>query len=306
VYWLQLSNLARSEAEAQAMRDLSREMNERSGLLMSASTLCLIALVRGDTDTALHLSQEILPVAADLRHTLGRLVALVVQATVAALNGETAQALGLLRAVGDASHDLVSYFVGWAAALALSAAGDTDGTGAHLRESLGYALDVQGAGVVAWCLPPAALLAARDGDEAQVLSLTTLIEATELCPWAALWQPYARLRESLTVQPEKAVSLAALMAAGGMLRASLSSAHEENGRFPAHVQAANAALHEPLSERELEVLSLIAGGLQNQEIADQLVVGVSTVKKHISHIYGKLGVTTRTQALLRARELGLG
>jgi LuxR family transcriptional regulator, maltose regulon positive regulatory protein len=65
------------------------------------------------------------------------------------------------------------------------------------------------------------------------------------------------------------------------------------------------ALVETLSEREIEVLRLIAGGLSNQEIADRLIVGLSTVKKHINNAYGKLQVNSRTQALIRARELGL-
>ncbi|MEI7645321.1 MAG: LuxR C-terminal-related transcriptional regulator [Chloroflexales bacterium] len=66
-----------------------------------------------------------------------------------------------------------------------------------------------------------------------------------------------------------------------------------------------AALIEPLSPREREVLALVATGLSNQHIADRLIVSISTVKKHINNIYGKLDVISRTQALKRARELGL-
>jgi LuxR family maltose regulon positive regulatory protein len=62
---------------------------------------------------------------------------------------------------------------------------------------------------------------------------------------------------------------------------------------------------EPLSNRELEVLRLIADGHSNQAIADTLVVAVSTVKRHINNIYGKLAVQSRTQALVRARALHL-
>jgi LuxR family maltose regulon positive regulatory protein len=66
-----------------------------------------------------------------------------------------------------------------------------------------------------------------------------------------------------------------------------------------------APLVEPLSERELEVLNRIANGLSNQEIADDLVVAVSTIKTHINNIYSKLDVKSRTQAIARARELRL-
>ena len=68
---------------------------------------------------------------------------------------------------------------------------------------------------------------------------------------------------------------------------------------------ANQLLIEPLSTRELEVLGLLATGHTNQAVADELVIAVSTVKKHVNNIFGKLGVGSRTQAISRARDLGL-
>jgi LuxR family maltose regulon positive regulatory protein len=62
---------------------------------------------------------------------------------------------------------------------------------------------------------------------------------------------------------------------------------------------------ELLTERELEVLLLVASGASNREIGDQMVITLPTVKKHLSNIFGKLRVTSRTQALIRAKELGL-
>jgi DNA-binding NarL/FixJ family response regulator len=64
-------------------------------------------------------------------------------------------------------------------------------------------------------------------------------------------------------------------------------------------------LAEPLSERELEVLRLLAGGVSNQEIANRLIVAVNTVKRHVSNIMSKLGVENRTQAVAKAREIRL-
>ncbi len=66
-----------------------------------------------------------------------------------------------------------------------------------------------------------------------------------------------------------------------------------------------AALTEPLSGREREVLRLVAQGLSNREIAERLVISLSTVKGHTSNIYGKLAVSSRTQAVVRARALGI-
>lgn len=65
------------------------------------------------------------------------------------------------------------------------------------------------------------------------------------------------------------------------------------------------ALVEPLSDRELEGLGLVAQGLTNREIAGQLFITVGTVKAHVHHICGKLGVQGRTRTAARARELGL-
>jgi NarL family two-component system response regulator LiaR len=70
-------------------------------------------------------------------------------------------------------------------------------------------------------------------------------------------------------------------------------------------QPAAQPLVEPLSERELEVLGLIADGLTNREIADRLFIAYGTVKRHINNIYGKLQVRHRTEAIARARDLGL-
>jgi DNA-binding CsgD family transcriptional regulator len=74
---------------------------------------------------------------------------------------------------------------------------------------------------------------------------------------------------------------------------------------PATGDTETAGLAESLSGRELEVLRLLAAGKSNQQIADELVVTLATVKKHVGHILGKLAAANRTQAVARARVLGL-
>ncbi len=89
----------------------------------------------------------------------------------------------------------------------------------------------------------------------------------------------------------------------------LAAAFDRQGTpvLPAARPGAVAApgLVEPLSGREREVLALVAAGKPNRAVAEELFIGVDTVKRHVSHIFMKLGVANRTEAVARARALGL-
>jgi DNA-binding CsgD family transcriptional regulator len=73
----------------------------------------------------------------------------------------------------------------------------------------------------------------------------------------------------------------------------------------AATDARASRLIDQLTSRELEVLAMLAAGRSNQAIARQLVISLDTVKKHVSHLMGKLGAANRTEAVARGRELGL-
>jgi LuxR family maltose regulon positive regulatory protein len=79
----------------------------------------------------------------------------------------------------------------------------------------------------------------------------------------------------------------------------------QKGEAPSSLPPPAQQMLEPLSQREGEVLLLIAQGLSNQEISERLVLALETVKGHNKKIFGKLGVGRRTEAVARARELGL-
>jgi LuxR family maltose regulon positive regulatory protein len=82
---------------------------------------------------------------------------------------------------------------------------------------------------------------------------------------------------------------------------------EAEGRKIEHEpdQSPAQSLIDPLTDRELEILTLIAAGQKNKEIAEQLVISLNTVLYHIKNIYSKLGVNKRTLAIIKAEELNL-
>lgn len=90
----------------------------------------------------------------------------------------------------------------------------------------------------------------------------------------------------------------------GQLLAAYTSPETSSVSFKSETKG-QIELVEPLSDREVEVLELIAEGFSNQEIATRLHISLSTVKGHTSNIYGKLSVNKRTQAVARAKELGI-
>jgi DNA-binding NarL/FixJ family response regulator len=77
------------------------------------------------------------------------------------------------------------------------------------------------------------------------------------------------------------------------------------GQAPVKTAKPAATLSEPLTDREQEVLQLLASGASNQDIASKLYIGLGTVKHHVRAIFSKLGARDRVQAILIAQELGL-
>jgi DNA-binding NarL/FixJ family response regulator len=105
---------------------------------------------------------------------------------------------------------------------------------------------------------------------------------------------------------EMAAAIRTVAAGDGLIQPSVTRrVMAEFSRLAESRDQAESSLAEPLTDRELEVLRLIAQGLSNQEIADQLVITVGTVKNHVSSLLGKLGARDRTQAVIKAQELYL-
>jgi LuxR family maltose regulon positive regulatory protein len=143
-------------------------------------------------------------------------------------------------------------------------------------------------------------------------ALTALAEAL------ALARPEGYIRAFADEGPPMAALLRSLGSARrrGRLAAGSSAAAEQlhrvvrafgSVREPADTAGVptSTGLVEPLTDRELEVLRLLAAGRRNRDIAQELMVTLETVKKHTSHIFDKLGAASRTEAVAHARRLGL-
>ncbi len=155
----------------------------------------------------------------------------------------------------------------------------------------------------------AAAASGRGGSLIEILILQAITFAAQHRAQAAL----AALDQALRLaEPEGFVRLFLDEGAPLVTLLRQAVAQDRHARYALHLlkavgetAAAPQPLLEPLSERELDVLRRVAAGYSNKEIAQDLVVAASTVKRHISNMYGKLEVGSRIQAVARARELGL-
>ncbi|HEX6520175.1 MAG TPA: LuxR C-terminal-related transcriptional regulator [Streptosporangiaceae bacterium] len=155
-----------------------------------------------------------------------------------------------------------------------------------------------------------ALALAADGDRASALgalteALTLAGRSGYIRVFADEGAPMRALLTELSAAPPGPDQPADRDIDAGYLAAVLRACGQADTPPPGRLGSPPPGLADPLTERELEVLRLIAAGRSNQRIAHDLVVALDTVKKHVSHVLGKLGAANRTEAAARARQLGL-
>jgi LuxR family transcriptional regulator, maltose regulon positive regulatory protein len=273
-------------------------------------SLTRLYMARGDYDKAIKVLDSFAQLTREQRFTSLQIAqGAAVRAQVELARGKLAPALHWAETSGLSVHDGLSYpreLSYLVLARVLIAQGRADPAGSYVKEALSLLER----------LLADATAKARMSTVLEVLVLQSLAFAAQADRKRAL----AVLERALTLaspegyvrifldEGEPMLALLRLVQEHGIVpgyTATLLAASSQTARASAPNVSASSALLKPLTEREVEVLHLIATGASNEEIAEQLVIAISTVKRHVSNIFGKLAVSNRTQAVTCAQSIGL-
>ncbi len=301
---------------------LARNQKNTWGIAWSLHGLARVANYQGAHERAANLLEESLAAFRDLGDMDGIAYSIYMQGMTARLQGNYEEAwkylqesLAISRQVGDTS--LIAWVLINSGRVAF-AQGDHPRALTLVQESLALCRELKTAFGTDVCLQLLAQLAgAWKRSEGAVRLLSVVASLDETYGFRApLPSDHADIERILTTARAKlgTDAFAAMWAEGRAL--TLEEAVDEGLRLASSLSdtklvvspllnASKSNLEEPLNERELQVLHLIASGFSNHEIADQLTIALGTVKWHINNLFGKLGVHSRTQAIVRAKELDL-
>jgi predicted ATPase/DNA-binding CsgD family transcriptional regulator len=295
---------------AQEMEHIYREIGSRAWVVRSIAALSFITLVLGNFQEARTYAEAALEMASKTGVT-------AVSGTETALS--TLSLLAVLEEDYGRSWDLAeqaSFEVQPMSfpeeALAVAACGLENYSTAQFcfLNTLEQAVTSNDQRGMAMALPVATVLLAHQDCKIQAVELSGLAFHHHASPraWLEQWPLMTRLRTQLEAELGAEIYWQAWERGKNsnlerVARNLLQRFQPDDSQQAVH--ASNSRLVEPLTERELEILQKISAGLSNAEIAAQLVIEVSTVKKHINRLYDKMGAKTRTHALVRAKELNL-
>ncbi len=311
-----------SEALLEESLAIARELDEPQSIANAIYGLGINAHFRGDNERAGERLQESLTLFRQLGDRVGEYISLFNLAEVATARGDYEQALNLheeslaLKRAQDDEWSIANSLMSLAVLARLQSsyprAIDLLQEGLVLFQKIGDTADI------ALCLREFSAIAAVQGHSQAAVHLyavaDTLLEdlgypvdhtyrAESEHPLATVHSRMGEARFNLAWENGRALTVDQAIKQAWELTTLL----EPNADFQimSGRTSGDQALLVPLNERELEVLRLIAEGLSNHEIAERLVIALSTVKWHINNLFGKLGVHSRTQAVAQAKELGL-
>jgi predicted ATPase/DNA-binding CsgD family transcriptional regulator len=298
------------EAERYAREGLAlmREIGSLKGILQAMFLLSQLLMLKGDLTAARSLAEELRDLAEETNNLDGKMMAASVMSfLVGVMDEEYPEGAALARKKRTIS--LETFFGGhnnhstfWGEAIVNCGLGHYDAARQCYPSLFIERYDDPAPATV--CLALEAVIRAQEGEPETAAELLGLAFQQPIWAsgWLHCWPLLTRLCAQLAEQLGKEAYYAALEQGSRLpLEATVRSLFPQQN----HSAHNNHALIEPLSERELEVLRLIADGLSNRDIAERLVLSIGTVKVHTRNIYSKLGVSSRTQALAQAVKFNL-
>jgi ATP/maltotriose-dependent transcriptional regulator MalT len=292
---------------------LFRQVGTSLGVAWTNIDLSLMALLKGGFEDARSLVEEALDIANDANRPLSSMKqALVLLGYLALVEGNYQEGQRLFEKV--LSDSTISAEASLGLAFVACGLGDYSLARQRLLKTLQSTSPYRTPAMANLVLPAAALILAHEGEKEPAVGLLALAYHHPTSPKGLLekWPLLTRFQSEAEVGLSSAVYAAAWARGQAFDFDVVVLALQEQFQLehpPKSVAISligtDQPLVEPLTGRELEVLDLIAAGLTNQEIAEELIIALGTVKAHTSSIYGKLGVRSRTQAVARARELKL-
>lgn len=297
------------ERHARQALELMREIGSLKGILQSMFKLSMTTMLRGSLEEARTLAEELRDRADEANNLDGKMLAAGLLSFLISVMDENYEEGA---AMADRNHaiSLEPFFatndVGahWGRAVAHCGLGDFEAVRQSYDSLYWDRLDDPGMATVCMAVEAAAQTYEGELERAVELLGAAFHQPVWVSGWLQRWALAARLRTDLESRLGKAAFQAAWeRGAASDVETVIRSILDKDAPQPR--PAASPGLLEPLSDREREVLELIADGLSNRDIAERLVLSVGTVKVHTRNIYGKLHVNSRTQAIAQATRYNL-
>ena len=285
---------------------IATEVGHQGQIAHASSLLALCAFVQGDFTACQDYAERSLTIIEDLNQLRFQPFNLAVLMLLACLREDYAEGVRLNDIAQRFSTNTMGYqLLYWAQAALACGVGNPAAARVYIQNALHLAVPELNPGPLTWLVPCVAYtLAETDPEQAVELLAWICSSADSALQWVRHWPLFDRLQTRLQDALERDAYQLHWEHGKALSFDAVNSYVQHEFRIASESGSETADDH-LLTAREREILRLLAAGMTNPQIAAQLIIGAGTVKTHTLHIYRKLDVANRMQAVARAQEAGL-